>query len=285
MPTLHCHQHHHWSRAYPPLHLPCCQSPGDCTCKCNHPTWTKSTWCLQCWNIGIVVVDAGHGKETQATQLCVLPKKKKNKCSIIITCCHNDNNINDNNGNDDSNYGITCRHNNDYDDNGDNDANCGENNDCEGNNNGNGGSLDTHSQWHSTYACSMQQERWLSYDVSNRPLIRSSMPATLNSRQQFSALSPIIQRWPLPVSLPRSTHQRSRPLPNMSVSNWRRCWDVLAARMTMLKQRKRNIMQPRRCLHLQPHHPAGSQLFLANANALVYMESPHQCLIVFTTQW
>ncbi len=54
------------------------------------------------------------------------------------------------------------------------------------------------------------------------------------------------------------------------------CWDVLvAARTPMVKQRETNIMQPRRCLHLQPHHPTGYQSFLANTNALVTLKLRH----------
>ncbi len=113
-----------------------------------------------------------------------------------------------------------------------------------------------------------------------------SMPATLNSRQLFSVLSPILLRWPLPMSLPRLAHQRSRSLPNMSVSNWHECWYVLAAvRMPAGRRQETNVMQPRWCLCLQPCHPTGNLLFLANANTLVSLEFRHWRSIVFSTWW
>ncbi len=44
---------------------------------------------------------------------------------------------------------------------------------------------------------------------------------------------------------------------------------LAAVKTPMVKQRETNIMQSRWCLRLQPHHPTGYQLLLANATAIL----------------
>jgi hypothetical protein len=68
----------------------------------------------------VLFIDAGHGKQMQAIQLCLLPyKKEKNKSYIFITRRHNDNNNNNNN----DGYNDTNGDDNDNDNDNGNDGN------------------------------------------------------------------------------------------------------------------------------------------------------------------